>query len=106
MAQKASSSPLCYSVNKKIIFIGKGVLSLFEDLIVRNQAAKESLVETIQKLKITEEEKDLFVSILGQSDPLNFKDSSQIRKRILDLVNEAARELTTEFDNYKIEIKA
>jgi phosphoribosylaminoimidazole-succinocarboxamide synthase len=102
----ASNSPLCFFVNRKVISAGKHFLSTLEDLVVSNEENKELLVSTISKFSIPEEDKDLLVSILGQGNPLSQAIVKQLRKRTLDHVNEAAREINMEFDNYKIEIKA
>lgn len=99
------NNPLEFKTIRTITDLGKQCLILIEDVSADSERARDALEETIEKFNITDSDKDLLVAIINQGFSLGPNKKAGLRKRILDLSNDAIRSLAFEFQNYNIQIK-
>lgn len=99
-----SNSPLQFKVLRTVLDLGKQLLILLEDLCDDSERARDSLEETISRFQMSDSDKDLLVAIINQGFTLNQNKKAGLRKRILDLSNNAVRSLDSEFERYNIKI--
>lgn len=99
-----NKGPLEFLAHKKLINAGKVCLELLEDLELDYNDSQNKLLETIEKFPLDTKEMELLKQIVYTGSIFTDNKKSILRKRILDVVNNASREMEEEFKKYNISL--
>ena len=94
--------PLEFQTHKRFNGIARVFLETLEDLRSDYNDTQSALLDSLSKFNISDLEKELLRSIIIQGCLFTPNKVQNIRKRMLDKANSASRELSEEFQKYKI----